>query len=117
MGWQMLGLMRDQWIVNRGVREIVVFAEQDGFLIPAKREEMVKGILECSRDLDIAHKGISAHEQVMIAVMAFFGIAMGPLALSDAARWAAEYAARHKQRHVLGACMEAAAKLVAAIKT
>jgi hypothetical protein len=48
-------------------------------------------------DGGIVRKGIPSHEQVMVAVMAFFGIAMGPMALSDAAKWAAEYANRHNR--------------------
>ena len=66
----MFGLMRDQWVVTKGVREIVIMAEEDGMLMPPKREEMVKAILELSRDLGIATKGISAHEQVMTVSMA-----------------------------------------------
>lgn len=29
----MLGLMRDQWVVTEGVREIVIIAENEGVLI------------------------------------------------------------------------------------
>lgn len=104
----MFGMMRDQWTVTKGVREIVIMAEQDGALMPSKREDMVKGILECSRDMGLPTKRLSAHEQVMIVTMAFFGIAAGPVALSDAARWAAQYANRHGQRGVLADCMETA---------
>lgn len=112
----MFGLMRDQWVVTKGVREIVVMAERDGFLMPSKREDMVKAILERSRDLGLATKKIPAHEQVMILAMVFFGIAAGPSALSDAARWAAEYAHGHNQAHVLAACMETATNLVETCK-
>lgn len=112
----MFGLMRDQWIVTKGVREIVVMAERDGFLMPSKHKDMVKAILECSRDLGLVTKKIPAHEQVMILAMAFFGIAAGPSALSDAARWTAEYAHGHNQAHVLGICMETAMDLVEACK-
>src|SRR5579872_5313349 len=108
--------MRDQWIVTKGIREIVIMAERDGFLMPAKCEGMVKAILECSGDLGTATWGIPAHEQVMIVVMVFFGIAAGPAALSDAAKWAAEYANQHTQQHALAGCMEAAADLVAVCK-
>jgi hypothetical protein len=110
------GLMRDQWTVSKGVREIVMMGERDGFLRPDKREHSIKGILEFSRDAGIVRRGIPAHEQVMVAVMAFFGIAMGPTALSDAARWAAEYANRHNQRDALALCMETATNLIEAVR-
>jgi hypothetical protein len=113
----MFALFRDQWVVSKGVREIAIMGERDGLLRPDKREHTIKSILDCSRDLGIVRKGVPPHEQVMIAVMAFFGIAAGPLALSDAARWASEYANRHHQRDVLGVCMETAAELVEAVKS
>lgn len=112
----MFGFMRDQWMVTKGVREVVMMAERDGFLMASKREDMVAAILECSRDLGLATKKVPAHEQVMILAMAFFGIAAGPLALSDAAKWAAEYANRHEQRHVLATCVQTATDLVEACK-
>jgi hypothetical protein len=108
--------MREQWVVSKGVREIVMMGEQDGFLRSDKREHNIKGILEFSRDAGIVRKGIPSHEQVMVAVMAFFGIAMGPMALSDAAKWAAEYANRHNQRDALPLCMETATNLIEAVK-
>ncbi|HWX35230.1 MAG TPA: hypothetical protein VNZ53_48395, partial [Steroidobacteraceae bacterium] len=55
-----------------------MMAERDGFLRSDKREHAIKDILEFSRDAGIVRKGIPAHEQVMVAMMAFFGIAMGP---------------------------------------
>jgi hypothetical protein len=109
-------LMRDQWILSKGIREIVIMAERDGFLMPLKRENMIKGILEFSRELGIAHKGIRGHEQVMITCMAFFGIAAGPIALSDGAKWIAEYANRHGERDALATCMETATDLFEASK-
>jgi hypothetical protein len=109
-------LLRDQWLVTKGIREIAIMGERDGLLRPEKREDTVKGILECSRDLGIFRKGAPPHEQVMIAAMAFFGIAAGPTALSDAARWASEYANRHNQREVLGLCMGTATDLIEAAK-
>jgi hypothetical protein len=65
----MFGLMREQWVVSRGVREIVMMAERDGFLRSDKREHAIKDILEFSRDAGIVRKGIPAHEQVMVAMM------------------------------------------------
>jgi hypothetical protein len=112
----MFRLMRDQWIVTKGIREIVIMAERDGFLMPSKREGMIGAILEFARDSGIAIKGVRAHEQVMITAMAFFGIAAGPQALSDGARWAAEYANRHGERAVLASCMETATALFEAAK-
>jgi hypothetical protein len=114
-GTAVFGLIRDQWVVTKGIREIVVMAERDSFLMPSKREEMVTTILECSRDLGIATKGFPAHGQVMIVAIAFFGIAAGPTALSDAAKWAAEYANRHTQHALLAVCMEIAADLMKAV--
>jgi len=107
----MFRLMRDQWVLTKGIREIGIMAERDGFLMPPKREEIIKGILEFSRELGIAHKGIRGHEQVMITCMAFFGIDAGPIALSDGAKWADEYANLHGKRDVLAPCMETAADL------
>jgi hypothetical protein len=112
----MFRFMRDQWVVSKGVREIVIMAERDGFLMPSKREDAVKGILEFVRDAGIALRGIRAHEQVMITAMAFFGIAAGPQALTDGVRWAAEYANRHGERDALSACMETATDLYEAHK-
>jgi len=103
--------MRDQWVVTKGIREIVIMAERDGILMPSKREEMIKTILEFSRELKIAHKQIRHHEQVMVTAMAFFGIAGGPVALSDGARWIAEYASKHGERAALAVCMETATAL------
>jgi hypothetical protein len=108
-------LMREQWTVSKGVREIVKMGERDGFLRPDKREHTIKGILEFSRDAEIVRKDIPTHQQVMVAVMAFFGIAMGPMALSDATRWAGEYANRHNQQDALALCMERATNLIEAV--
>lgn len=83
----MFGMFRDQWTVSKGIREIAVMGERDGLLRPDKREHIIKAILEFSRDAGIVRKGVPVHEQVMIAVMAFFGIAAGSIALSDAAKW------------------------------
>jgi hypothetical protein len=52
----------------------------------------------------------------MVLAMAFFGIAAGPSALSDAAKCASEYANGHNQAHTLAASMETAADLVEACK-
>ena len=112
----MFRLMREQWTVSKGIREIVMMGERDGFLRPDKREYMIKGILEFSRDAGIVRQDIPGHEQVMVAAMAFFGIAMGPRALSDAARWAAEYVNQHNQRDALALCMETAMNLIEAVK-
>ena len=110
----MFSLFRDQWIVSKGVREIAIMGEEDGLLMPSKREDLIKHILEFAREMQIATKGISGHEQVMIAAIAFFGIAFGPGALADANKWASEYANRHKQLDALAGCMETARKFVAA---
>lgn len=83
---------------------------------PSVRTWLIKAILECSRDLGLPTKRIPAHEQVMVLAMAFFGIAAGPSALSDAAKCASEYANGHNQAHALAACMETAADLVEACK-
>lgn len=112
----MLGIMRDQWVLTKGVGEIVAMAERDGVLMPTKREEMVQNILSFSRDLGMASKKIPPHEQVMITTMAFFGIAAGPGALTTVGRWIGEYANVHKQRDVLAACMDTATDIVAAME-
>ena len=109
----MFGFMRDQWVLTKGIREIVIMAERDGKFMPSGREEVIDAILECSRELNIPLKGVSGHEQVMIAIMAFLGIAMGDAALSDGEKWAAEYATRHKRRDLL-ACKKIAGELIAA---
>ena len=109
----MFRLMWDQWTVTKGVREIVIMAEEDGFLMPSKREAVIKDILQMSREMKIATKGLPAHTQVMIVTMVAFGV-LGPVALDEAARWAGRYAARHQQGDVLADCVQAATKLVEA---
>jgi len=91
-------------------------AEQNGFLQPAGLEEVIKEILKYSADLGVSHLRRPAHEQVMIAIMAFFGDAFGSTALSDAAKWASQYADRHKKREVFDSCKKAATDLVAESK-
>lgn len=86
-------------------------AERDGVLKPSRRKEIISEILEFYRNSGIAHTGIPTHEKVMITGMVFFGVVWGPVALSDGARWAAEYANRHGERAVLAACMETATDL------
>ena len=43
---------RVHWVFTKGIREIVIMGERDGLLIPTKREEAIKSILEFSRDSD-----------------------------------------------------------------
>jgi hypothetical protein len=37
-------LMREQWTVSKGIREIVMMGERDGFLRPDKRESALKSL-------------------------------------------------------------------------
>jgi hypothetical protein len=77
-------------------------AQRDGFLTLVGQEELITKFLEASREMNIPLKGVHGHEQAMITVMAVVGL-LGDVALADAEKWAAEYAARHNRRD-LAAC-------------
>jgi len=90
----MFGMMGTQWRFTKAVRELVVIAEEQGFLRPEMREQSIKGILEFSRDLKMASSRLGADEQAMITMMVSAG-SMGPLAFDDAVAWCRAYAKRH----------------------
>ena len=108
----MFGVMGTQWKVTKAVRELVAIAGERGSFRPEMRDQMVKNILEFSRDLKMASTRLGADEQAMITMMAFTGT-MGPVAFEDAATWCGIYAKRHAiTGPAFEGCKAAAADLV-----
>ena len=108
----MFGILGTQWKVTKAVGELVTIARDRGAVLPDMRDQMVKNILEFSRDLKMASTRLSADEQAMITMMAMYGT-IGLEAFKDAASWCRDYAGRHAIASVtVEACEAAAADLV-----
>ena len=108
----MLGFMKAQWIATNGIREIIDMAVEDVEIMPNKQQELIKTILEISRDLRIPMKQLSGHEQVIVTMLVFFGISD----VQEGQKWVNTYASRHNQEHVLPRCISTANTLIRACR-